>query len=299
MTTDTTALVLNPALRVLRASDDEIVVRHGSRGRSGQRIRDDERRGILADLALSFSHPRAPETSGSEATAELLGSLLDAGVIVPESEASFGYLIAGLGRPLPPPSVESVHVVGEGQVADAAAAQVSEAVGAAVPVVRATRPDDLDDAEFILATADTTSLSFFFEINEYALTHGVRWHAAYVDGPEIVVGPLYIPGVTGCFHDFDVLDEAGRSLRIDHLYGKLVDGGNTPAGPLPLFVAHLAAGYLVTSVLQDIYGQGSFLEGYSLHIDLDRMEVIRRMLSRLARCPACQDQRPDLRHPFI
>ena len=47
-----TQLVLNPALRIIRSTNDEIIVRFGSRGRSSRRISDTKRRGILSDIGL-------------------------------------------------------------------------------------------------------------------------------------------------------------------------------------------------------------------------------------------------------
>ena len=60
-----------------------------------------------------------------------------------------------------------------------------------------------------------------------------------------------------------------------------------------------AASYITSSVLQELLGVGSHLEGFFLRIDLDRLEVIRQKLTRLARCPACALERPNLRHPFL
>ena len=49
-----TRLIQNPAIRLIRSTDDEIIVRFGSRGRASRRISDSSRKGILADLVFAF-----------------------------------------------------------------------------------------------------------------------------------------------------------------------------------------------------------------------------------------------------
>jgi bacteriocin biosynthesis cyclodehydratase domain-containing protein len=302
--TDDRRLLLNPALRVIRGSDDELVVRQGSRGRSSQRVSDGARRGVLADLALAFADgarlgdvlEAVPDPAGRE----LVGGLLERRILIDEAAASFAFLTAGLDVDPAACAVGSVDVVGSGRLAEAAGDMIRDALPEPVAVRRhgdLRTVQDGEDIELLVCAADTYDAPFFFDVNEFALTSDVRWHAAYADGLEAVVGPLYVPGMTGCFHDFDVLDEAGRSMRVEHLFGKL---NRTPArGHIPLYAAAMAASYLVASLLQDVFGLGSYLEGHLLRLDLDRLEVIRQQLSRLARCPACAEGRPDLRHPFL
>jgi hypothetical protein len=68
---------------------------------------------------------------------------------------------------------------------------------------------------------------------------------------------------------------------------------------LPLFAADLAASYAAASIVQHASGRGSFLEGSFLRIDLERLEIIREQLLQMPRCPACIQNKPHLRHPFI
>ncbi|MBD2760689.1 TOMM precursor leader peptide-binding protein [Yimella sp. cx-573] len=296
-TAQTDTYVVNPALRVIRSSGDEIIVRHGSRGRSTQRFSDPEAGGVLSDLVARFSEPTALSTIESERDQELLRELVESGVLIPHSQTSYSRLVAGLGRPTQPVTAD-VALVGEGVIAQELARCLADALpDAGITTVGAV--SDLEaDPDVLIAASDTPDIGFFFDVNEYALTTAVRWHAAYVDGPECVVGPLYRPGYTGCFHDFDVMDESGRSLRVDHVYAKM-QKAQPHSAPVPLFMAQLVSGYLTMSVLQDLCGEGSFLEGSFLRIDADRLEVIKQQLTRLARCPACMENRPDLRHPFV
>ena len=293
-------LVLNPSVQIIRSTDDEVVVRFGSRGRSSQRINDGKRRGVLSDVVFAFAGG-APSSdvvaAHGPAAQDIVDDLRSRGILLAEADQRFGFLTAGYGSS--EVSVSSLAVVGEGALTQHCARFLSDALAGRVEVARvpALAPQD-EPAEFLVCVADAPSLGFFYDVNEYALTHGVAWHGGYLDGPELVAGPLFRPGVTGCYHDFDVMDEAGRSMKIDHLFMKLNGGPAEPAA-VPEFVGALAASYITSSVLQELLGVGSHLEGFFLRIDLDRLEVIRQKLTRLARCPACALERPNLRHPFL
>jgi len=297
-----TRFIINPSLRVIRGSDNEIIVRHGSRGRSSQRIVDERERGVLADFVTAFAAGAAykdvvQQFSGQEVE-DIFQGLIDQGVLIECDKSHYAFLVAGLGTKLPEPRVKHLRVIGSGALADAFLKMMEDTLRDTIMITRSENVTMDDEPHMIVCVSDSPNLPLFYDVNELALSYGIRWHAAYVDGPEVIVGPLYVPGMTGCFHDFDVIDEAGRSMRIDYLYGRM----GTPVngdGKLPLFVANMGASYLTASVLQDLFGVGSFLEGYFLRIDLDRMEIIRQKLSRLARCPACMGSRPDIRHPFL
>lgn len=300
--TTTQRLIINPALQVIRGSDDELIVRNGSRGRSAQRLSDEARRGVLCDFVGAFAGGAEPTSvlAVHPEAADMLDGLVERHVLIDEREAEYSFLVGGLGLRLSDCRVGAVDLVGRGALADATADAIRDALPDAVEVRRhdhVSGAAEIDELELLVVTSDTPDLPLFFDVNELALTLGTPWHAAYMDGAEAVVGPLYLPGTTGCFHDFDVIEEAGRSMRIDLVHAKLT--ATRDRGRVPRFAAGLAAGYLTSSLLQDIFGVGSHLEGHFLRIDLDRLEVIRQQLSRLARCPACMENRPDLRHPFV
>lgn len=293
-------LATNPALHLIRSTNDEIIVRFGSRGRATQRIADSQRRGILADLLFLFEDgarcDEVCERFGGDGE-ELITSLLKSGVLVPESELAFGFHIAGYGTAIP--EISSLNVIGEGRFAGECFRLLNDALGKKVAVKTIPQIEvDSEPADMTVCVADSPATGFFYDMNEYALSYNAVWHGGYLDGPEILVGPLFVPGETGCYHDFDVMEESGRSMKLDHLFMKM-NGASAVATQVPEFVASLAASYLTASVLQHVLGVGSHLEGHLLRIDLDRLEIIRQRATRLARCPACNENRPDIRSPFL
>jgi bacteriocin biosynthesis cyclodehydratase domain-containing protein len=297
-------LVVNPALSVIRSSDDEIVVRFGSRSRTSRRLKDEGRHGLLGDLAEQLATPRrlSEVSAGVADPAGVLPAMLDhlreQKVVIDSADADYSFLLTGLD--LADTSAirqASVGVAGHGRIHDRVVLHLEDA-GCELTAGAADDPDLFENNDLVVVCLDSPDAATLFDVNEVALTTRRPWQATFVDGAELVVGPLFVPGSTGCFHDFDTLDEAARSLRIDYLYYKSHQGARS-GRPIPHFVADLAAAYATTSVLQHVGGAGSFLEGFVMRVDLERMELMREQLLQVPRCPACMQNRPHLRHPFL
>ncbi|WP_314145873.1 TOMM precursor leader peptide-binding protein [uncultured Leifsonia sp.] len=294
--------IVNPSLTVIRSSDDEIIVRFGSRSTFSRRLKDDQRNGILGNLVEHFAVGANVDAFlkgdvSPEVVHTVISSLVQEKVLIPESDAAASAVALGLGLADETAiAASTIAVVGDGSIAARLSTQL-RASGPAVEASPALTPEAFETADLVVVAADAPDIGLFFDANEAALSLDRPWQSVYVDGAECVIGPLFYPGHTGCFHDFDIMDESARSLRLDYLYYK---GATMKAGRnLPDFVADLAASYATASVLQHLGGKGSFLEGFVLRVDLERLEIIRDQLIQLPRCPACIQKRPYLRHPFI
>lgn len=314
-TTDTARgqVILHPALQVIRCNADEVMVRHGSRSRTSHTLSDGARRGLLADLAAAAAMPSSAETlterlgtAGADDVSELLEYLLTEQVVVPAEQAESSLLHLGLG-PVDGSQLAAavVAVVGGGRLA-AAVCENLEDLGAGV--VRRDSPDGHDiplemmfgEADLVVVAPDTPDLALLYRANSAAIDIGTPWVMAYPDGPELVLGPLFVPGSTACFNDFDTQDEAGRTFRMDYVFYKaaLAREGYTPR-PLPRMTAELGASLTALGAAQWVAGDGSFLEGTAVRVDVERLEVIRELVLQLPRCPACSGLSPDYRHPFL
>jgi len=303
---DTTAdrYLVNPMLTVVRSNDDEIIVRFGGRSTTSSRLKDDGRRGILGDIverlvdATSVADIAEALAIDREVLDDIIRTLIDKEVIILETEADSAFLILGFGlREASALLRATVGVVGRGVLARTIADQLTD-VGVSTIVVDQPDNETFDAADLVVVAADGPDLSMFFDANEIALVVDRPWQSVFVDGAELVIGPLFRPGHTGCFHDFDTMDESARSLRLDYLYYKSSQGTGRER-ILPRFVTDLTASYSTTSIVQHLSGRGSFLEGNVIRVDLERLEIIRDQLAQLPRCPACIQNRPHLRHPFI
>ena len=304
VTTTTDRYLVNPMLTVVRSNDDEIIVRFGGRSTNSSRLKDDGRRGILGDIIERFANA-ASVTDVAEALTidrgvldDIVRTLIDQEVLILETDADGAFLALGFGvRNSSVLLSATVGVVGPGGLARTIADQLTD-VGVTTIVVNQPDAEIFEAADLVVVASDGPDLGMFFDANEIALVLDRPWQSVFADGAELVIGPLFRPGYTGCFHDFDTMDESARSLRLDYLYYKSSQSAGRES-MLPRFVTDLAASYSTTSIVQHLSGRGSYLEGNVMRVDLERLEVIRDQLAQLPRCPACIQNRPHLRHPFI
>jgi len=296
-------LAVNPAVSVIRCSDDEVFLHHGSRSASTHRIEDTRHRGRFADFAAGFTSAATAREVGDrlgidpDDAAEFAQHLRDGSALLTEDAARYGYVIAGLGAHTAP-AVADVAVVGRGRVAASVARQLADLLDRPVDVA-----DDVVEAfeanDLVVVAADRIDPGLFYDADEAATATGTPWQLVYVDGGEVIVGPTFVPGLTVGYYDLDTMDEAGRTMRMEYQYLKSAVPEVAATAAVPLLVADLAASYAGVAVLQHLTGKGSFLENHVLRVDLERLHVIRDRVIRLARTPRDLASRDDLRHPFL
>lgn len=296
-------LVLNPAVSVIRCSDNEVFIRHGSRSTSSHRIEDTEGRGRLASFVEAFAHPtRLSAAASTTDTAladarEFVKHLCDGKALLTEAEARYAHLVAGLaGGGVP--QTTAVCVAGQGRVADAVARQLSDLLGTPVGQ-EASLVEAFETADLVVVASDHPNPGLGYDADEAAAATSTPWQMVWVDGSEAVVGPTFVPGMTASFYDMDTMDESGRTMRTEHQFLTTAVPAVAGTSPVPLVVADLAASYASLAVVQHLTGRGSFLENHLLRVDLERMHVIRERVMRLARNPRDVASRDDLRHPFL
>lgn len=296
-------LVLNPSASVTRCNDDEVVANLGSRARSTHRIQDAQARRRLADFVLAFTDPAAPTAVAAtlgldlETTAEFTSHLVDGRILIPEQMGRYSYLLSGMGS-LHPDAEVALAVLGDGQIAASVCRQLSSLVEREVSS-STDLPAAFDAADFVVVCPDRMQPGLFYDADELSRATGTPWHLAYADGFELIVGPTFVPGESPGYYDFDAMDESARVMRMQYLYQKFAEPDAGRRSPLPVFAADLAASYITMALAQHLWGKGSYLEGYVLRIDLERMQLMRDRVLRLPRNPVDMGVRTDLRHPFL
>jgi bacteriocin biosynthesis cyclodehydratase domain-containing protein len=158
--------------------------------------------------------------------------------------------------------------------------------------------DLLSGARLAVVAIDGMRPGLSHAVNEAAAEAGVPWLNVAADGPELLVGPIVVPGLTACFNCFEVFDESGRQHRHDFLIYKdaLRDGRPIPVPPTR---AYLAAAWAAQGIEQFVRDGRGFLVERVLRVDTERMEVISERVFQLPRCPLCSRGRPELRHTFL
>ena len=174
--------------------------------------------------------------------------------------------------------------------------------------VHATLHDDdaltrvFEQCGFVLVALERFSPSVLHAANRAALAAGRPWMSVYFDGSEAVIGPIYVPGDTACYNEFEIQNEACIARQDDyHVYKDSLAPTDEPrvTDPvLPPFLA-IASGWATAAALPFMTGGKSFLLERAVHVDFERAEIDYQDVLRLPRCPACAPARPAYRHTFL
>lgn len=359
-------LRVNPHIRVVRCSDDEILVKHGSRSLYSEAIYDEQRTRLLGDMIRNLREPatvselreRGVLTDEQVPLAEeLVDYLAERGVLVDPSEdlvcAYLNSVLGGNGKAARLSAV-SIGVVGAGplghmivkelasfrprslvladnrNIPDSAVVlrHMTTALGAIAPGtsygealarhfremfggdVRSVSGDVHDKgtlqqvfhgANFVLVAWESFSPTLFHAANEASVETGVPWMLVYLDGSEAVLSPLFVPGESGCYHEFEIQSEASILLKDEYLLYKedLRESGAASEGlPLPPYL-QVAVGFATTLALRYLMSNQAPTPGRAVRIDFERLGVDYIDVLKLPRCPACGPQRSAYRHLFL
>jgi bacteriocin biosynthesis cyclodehydratase domain-containing protein len=159
-----------------------------------------------------------------------------------------------------------------------------------------------DRCDFLVVALEVFSARTLHLANSVAIDAGRPWMSVFVDGSEALVGPLYLPGESCCYNEFEIQHEATLgAMKDDYLLYKealneeKVDGSHFA---LPPYLG-VASGLAVTALLRFLVSGRSFLVGRCNRLDFERLSVDYEEVLRLPRCPACSSSRPGYRHLFM
>lgn len=160
-------LVRNPHLRLIRCSDDELLVKHGSRSTYSEIIADERRTHLMGRVVREFAHPTSLSRlyergllSGEElnAASELVEYLQARGVLVePDSPTAVTYADAVLATPGASHRIRSLRVglIGAGPLGRRVACAFGPFEPASLAILD-ERPDErVADGGHRLSTAET------------------------------------------------------------------------------------------------------------------------------------------------
>lgn len=361
-------LVVNPHLRIVQCSKDELLIKHGFRSRRSTLLRDDNRTGLLAVVLRAF---RAPTSLADLESAGVVSSrdLKDASALVdqltsqqvliePHSHlphvylamhygvagvealkpvrvgvVGSGYLGCRIARELARIRVERLtllddrtarqedavyfecadHLVQAGTAFVRIATGALEEVGYTnvEPIEGPMHEEGIltrvfEQCNFVILALERFSPSVLHAANRVAVATERQWMSVYFDGSEAVIGPIYVPGDTPCYSEFEVQNEACVSNQDDyHVYKDALtsavgekNGSDEPDPVLPPYLA-IASGWAVTGTIPFLSTGKSFLIEHSVRVDFERATVDYQNVLKLPRCPACASLRPSYRHTFL
>lgn len=327
-----TAYVVNPCVRVVRCTDDELLVKHGTRALFSEIVVDEQRRRLIGAIVDRLRRPGSVSELAADGVAqaddagEILGYLRDRGVIVAARDRlSQVYLdtIAGGSSRL---REATVAVLGSGALARRIAERIAELaplrllLAAEQPLDGVAAPDGvqldrrtvdltddhavralIEDAALTIVALDAWSPRTLHAVNAAALAREVTWMPAYFDGGEAIIGPTCVPGETACYFEYELQHEASLGMRDEyHLYkeARADEGAEAGAFVLGPFV-DTAAGLATTAAMKLLASGSSFAVNRAVHVDFERGSIDYQDVFRLPRCPACAGLRPPQRHLFL
>lgn len=327
------SLVVNPHLQVIRCSNDEIVVKHGTRSLFSEVIADEARSGLLGRVIDRLRIPGSVDdliaegiltTDDLALAVEAIEHLRQRNVLVPAQQTpARAYANTFLGAES---SLDLAHfgLVGGGFLAERVAASIAplrpghvtvlddrgtlEALPFDDPDVRHGSATDeaslravFDVATFVVVALDRWSPAALHAANAAALATKTPWMSAFFDGSEAVVGPTYVPGETCCYFEFESQHEASLTLKGEYVLYKEALLDSPPYGPSLTLPSHadVAGGFAATSALQFMLSGSSFTIGRAVRVNFETASIDYQDVLRLPRCPACQGLRPPYRHLFL
>lgn len=355
-------IMVNPHLRIVYCSDSEILVKHGSRSRISQIIKDDGRTKLLGKILRNVKEPSSLQkiveqglvkAEQLEDACNLVSYLLKEKVLIaPEAYLPHVYLSMHFGDQVAGIASRTVGVVGAGFLGSRIARELgrlnvkgivllddrtvqksdvvyfeihSHELEIGKPYALAVKDDlkahryenvrvlenALDDrraltelfeqVDFVVVCLEAYSPKVLHAINEVATAVGKPWMSLYVDGSEAIIGPIYVPGETPCYNEFEIQHEAVIGLKEDYLIYKeslLESELHTSSLVLPPY-ASMVSGWTLTALLPFLISGRSFGVGRCVRVDLERVSVDYEEVLKLPRCPACAENRPGYRHTYL
>jgi bacteriocin biosynthesis cyclodehydratase domain-containing protein len=354
---------VNPHLRIVYISDDEVKVKHSARSPTSRSIRDDGGTKILGTILRSMVTAKSANelvqagVVGESKRAdllELISYLESEKVLIRHGEDIVEvYMRSVLGGVQPLRDVK-VGVVGNGHLGSRIAEQLVRlgvrklelmddrcvtsagvdsryfslpiellAQGSRYAENLATHLRKLGATEVgvsleasgnkealrrVCAAADCVVFASehpgavaFHAMNEVALDLGKSWLAVTLDGSEATIGPMFIPGQSACYNEYEIQAEASCwGVKDEFLtYREAMSRGDLGSEHLSLpSYSDIAAGLAATALLRYLIGGKAFLMGRSIRYDFERLSVDTEEVLRLPRCPACAPYRP-YRHSYL
>lgn len=137
-------------------------------------------------------------------------------------------------------------------------------------------------------------------LNKVSLALGFQWMHAAIDGPFLLVGPIFIPGETACYDCFETRVTMNLRETASYLTYKntLLEGrirfGSAPVDPI---LAGLLATHTALEAMNWTVAGSSFTVGKVLSIYLPTMEFAFHEVFKVPGCASCQpvsNQGPEL-----
>lgn len=360
---ETQRYFLNPYVRCIRCSDDELLIKHGIRSSLSILLQDKARKRLLGEIEKHFKMPSSFEDvvkrnnmrdEDKEDFKSMISILSEKKILVKAEDdvtaVYFDTILNGNTKL----SDQRIGVVGAGFLGSRI---VTQALKLGVKKVtfcdgRRVRNEDLErryfdieqqgiikkddtyvdmlirylstngyeniagiecsvedgkvedvfkESDFVVVNSECYSPKLFHTANKVALETGKKWASVYTDGSLAVIGPLYVPGETLCYNEFEIQIEATLEHRDEYILYKdyMEETGiglsHLVIPPILDIVSNYAA-FFTAKFLTSGY---SCINGRAIFINFEDLSLDYQNVLKLPRCPACANLKHAYKHSFV
>ena len=157
-------------------------------------------------------------------------------------------------------------------------------------------------SNFVVATSEVFSSHLFHTVDLAAISAEKPWMSAFMDGSEACIGPIYVPGETCCYNEFEIQSEATLSIQHSEYYTYKEEmsknGLYSHQFVFPPY-ASIAAGFVAGTASSFLLSGKSSLIGRCFRINFEKPYVDYEEILKLPRSPTSVDMRNGYRHMFL
>jgi ribosomal protein S12 methylthiotransferase accessory factor len=157
--------------------------------------------------------------------------------------------------------------------------------------------EDIPDVDLVLVLQEEDNSSYYFEAEKMLRPRGITWLCAYVSLGEGIIGPMIVPGRTGCFQCAEArLSLAGSNRKeVEEMLMKLVTEDYVPQYTTEISPA--AASYMahIISAESDkvLRGDRASTEEHLYLINLSNLSSTIHYVLPMGTCSVCGQLRDD------
>ena len=157
-------------------------------------------------------------------------------------------------------------------------------------------------SNFVVATSEVFSSHLFHTVDLAALSAEKSWMSAFIDGSESCIGPIYVPGETCCYNEFEIQSESTLSIQRSEYYTYKEEmnknGLYSHQFTFPPY-ATIASGFVAGITSSFLLSRKSSLIGRCFRINFEKPYVDYEEILKLPRSPVSVDMRNGYRHMFL
>lgn len=121
----------------------------------------------------------------------------------------------------------------------------------------------------------------------------------FIDGSQAVIGPIYIPGETLCYNEFEIQIESTIKYIDEYLLYREYLEKETSFSPIIPPILDIVSGYSMMFITSFFVKRTSPVLERAVFINFEDMSVDYQNVLKLPRCPVCSATRPSYKHSFV